>query len=118
MSATSSSSQPVFAGGGQATSPVPAPEIDASCRLPVLSLFLHAAFWLLVSSLLGLIATLKFHAPNFLADCAWFTYGRVHPAHLNALIYGFAAQAGLGVTLWMVAHLGRTRLALGPVIIA
>ena len=65
-----------------------------------------------------MIASLKFHAPGFLADCPWFTYGRVHPAHLNALIYGFAVQAGLGAALWMVAHLGRAKLALVPGVIA
>jgi cytochrome c oxidase cbb3-type subunit 1 len=36
---------------------------------------------------------------------------------MNALIYGFAMQAGLGVLLWMLAHLGRTRLQAGPPII-
>ena len=53
-----------------------------------------------------------------LADCPWFTYGRVHPAHLNALIYGFAMQAGLGVLLWITARMGQTRLAFAPAIIA
>jgi cytochrome c oxidase cbb3-type subunit 1 len=87
-------------------------DVNASCRWPVLSLFLGAAFWLVVSSVFALIASIKFHAPNFLADCAWFTYGRVHAAHLNALAYGFAAQAGLGVTLWLLAQTGKTKLAL------
>ena len=86
--------------------------MNASLRWPVLNLFLGAAFWLAVSSVFALIASLKFHAPGFLADCAWFTYGRVHPAHLHALAYGFAAQAGLGVTLWLLAQSGKTRLAL------
>jgi cytochrome c oxidase cbb3-type subunit 1 len=117
MSATSSSSQPISAGVSQGPSPVAASEIDASCRCPVLSLFVHAAFWLLVASVLGMIATLKFHAPNLLAKCAWFTYGRVHPAAMDAFLYGFAAQAGLGVTLWLMAHMGRARLAFGPAII-
>ncbi len=118
MSAISSPSQPISTGDGKAAAPVPAAEIDASCRVPVLFLFLAALAWLLAGSVLGMIATLKFHAPGLLADCPWFTYGRVHPAHLNALIYGFAAQAGLGVILWIVAHLGRTKLALAPVIFA
>ena len=86
--------------------------MNASLRWPVLNLFLGAAFWLVVSSVFALIASLKFHAPGFLADCPWFTYGRVHAAHLNALAYGFAAQAGLGVTLWLLAQTGKTRLAL------
>ena len=118
MSATSIQSQPVAASASHAVAPASALEIDTSCRAPVLVLFLSAAAWLVVSSVLGMIATLKFHQPNLLADCAWLTYGRVHPAHLNALVYGFALQAGLGVMLWLVAHLGRARLALGPGIIA
>lgn len=84
---------------------------DVSCRLPLVVLFLSAAGWLLATSVLGLIASIKFHAPGFLADCAWLTYGRVRPAGLNSMLYGFCLEAGLGVTLWMIARLGRTRLA-------
>src|SRR5439155_23239958 len=62
------------------------------------------------ASVFGLITGLKFDAPNLLAACPWFTYGRVQPAQLNALVYGFAAQAALGAALWMIARLGRTPL--------
>jgi cytochrome c oxidase cbb3-type subunit I len=93
-------------------------EIDASCRAPLLLFFLSAAVWLLAASGFGLLATLKFHSPDFLADCAWLTYGRVHPAALDSLVYGFAAQAGLSVLLWLVCHLGRTRLDFVPGILA
>jgi cytochrome c oxidase cbb3-type subunit I len=88
MSATHSSSQSVSP-GNEAIPAVPPLEIDASCRallLPIVS----AAIWLLLGSVFAFLATLKFHAPNLLADCPSFTYGRIHPAHLNALIYGFA----------------------------
>ncbi len=93
-------------------------EIDASCRLPLLVMFSSAAVWLVVASLLGMVATLKFHSPNLLADCPCFTYGRVHPASLNALIYGFGVQAGLGVLLWLICQLGCRRLALMPLVLA
>jgi cytochrome c oxidase cbb3-type subunit 1 len=59
----------------------------------------------------GLIASIKFHAPGFLADSAWLTYGRVRPAGVNSMLYGFCLQAGLGAALWMLARLGRTTLA-------
>jgi cytochrome c oxidase cbb3-type subunit 1 len=118
MSAISSTAQPVAEGDAAALPPIAAAEIDASCRAPLMLLFVSAALWLLAGSVLGLVATLKFHSPGFLADCAWLTYGRVHPAHLNALVYGFAAQAGLGVMLWLLCHLGRTRLEFAPGIIA
>jgi cytochrome c oxidase cbb3-type subunit 1 len=115
MSAQPTPSQPVSP--VDVAPPVPATEIDASCRIPLLLLFVSAAAWLVVGSLFALIATLKFHKPDFLADCAWLTYGRVHPAHLNAFIYGFAVQAGLGVLLWLFCHLGRTRLAFPTAVI-
>jgi cytochrome c oxidase cbb3-type subunit 1 len=75
------------------------------------ALFGGAAVWLALSSVLGLIASIKFHSPNFLADYAWLTYGRVHPASTNALVFGFAIPAGLGVALWLLARFGRVTLA-------
>src|ERR1035441_3253522 len=112
MSVMSSPSQPSSADLGEVKRcPIAPSEVDASCRLPLVVLFLSAAIWLLVASLFGLIASIKFHAPGFLADSAWLTYGRVRPASANAMLYGFCLQAGLGVALWMLARLGRTKLA-------
>ncbi len=85
-------------------------EIDASCRVPLFVLFVSAAVWMALASALALIASIKFHSPNFLADCSWLTYGRVHAAAANAQLYGFALQAGLGVALWIVARLGGNRV--------
>src|SRR5689334_14444439 len=86
-------------------------EIDSSCRLPLLVLFISAAIWLVIAWGLELIASIKFHSPNFLADIECLTYGRVHPAYTNALLYGGAVQAGLGVVLWLLARLGKAPLA-------
>ena len=85
-------------------------EIDRSCRMPVLILFTAAAAWLGIGAVLGVITAIKAHAPGFLADWAWLTYGRVRPAGVNALIYGFVLQAGLGLALWMFCRLGRNTL--------
>jgi cytochrome c oxidase cbb3-type subunit 1 len=85
--------------------------IDASCRVPLVVFFTGAALWIVLASLLDLVASVKFHAPGFLADCSWLTYGRVHAAAVNALLYGFALPAGFGVALRIVAKLGRTRVS-------
>jgi cytochrome c oxidase cbb3-type subunit 1 len=77
--------------------------IDRSVKGPVLFLFTNAAFWLMASTLMGLLASVKLVAPDFL-NCSWLTYGRLQPAHLNALIYGWGVQAGLGVALWLMAR--------------
>lgn len=86
-------------------------DIDSSCRLPLMVLFISAAVWLVIASVFGLIASLKFHSPQFLAGSAWLTYGRVRPAYLDSMLYGFCLQAGLGVALWLLARLGRAALA-------
>jgi cytochrome c oxidase cbb3-type subunit 1 len=86
-------------------------EIDASCRVPLFTMFVSAALWIVTASIFGLIASIKFHAPDFLSNCAWLTYGRVHAVSTNALLYGFAIQAGLGVALWIIAQSGQTKVA-------
>src|SRR5215471_17245087 len=85
-------------------------EIDVSCRGPLVVLLVSAAKWLVIASVFGLIASIKFHSPEFLADLSWLTYGRVRPAWLDAVLYGFCMQAGLGVSLWLLARLGRVVL--------
>src|ERR1044071_4903998 len=103
---------------GAVTEGVYSPQaIDASCRWPLLTLFVGAVIWLVLNSVLGLITSIKLHAPGFLADCAWLSYGRVSPAQTNALIFGFASQAAVAVALWLLCRLGRTRLTLPWLII-
>ena len=85
--------------------------IDASCRLPLFVLFGGAAFWGMIASALALAASIKFHSPDFLADSAWLTYGRVQAAAVSALLYGFALPAGLGVALWILARLCGNRVS-------
>ncbi|MGA2178927.1 MAG: cbb3-type cytochrome c oxidase subunit I [Verrucomicrobiota bacterium] len=112
---------------GGASVPVPhcgisglAPPIDASLRVPLLALFGGAALWLVLGSVLGLMASIKFHAPDFPAHCPWLTYGRVQAAADDALLYGFCIPAGLGVALWLFAQLGQAPLrgAMVPVVAA
>lgn len=92
-------------------------EIDASCRVPLFTLFVSAAVWIVIASVFELIASIKFHSPSFLSGCAPLTYGRVHAVAVNALVYGFAVQAGLGVALWIIARIGQAKVA-GPWLIS
>jgi cytochrome c oxidase cbb3-type subunit 1 len=95
-------------------------QIDTSCRVPLLVLFGGAALWLIVGSVLALVASLTFHMPDKFGDCPWGTYGHLQPAADDALLYGFCIPAGLGVALWIFARLGQTPLrgALVPVVAA
>lgn len=93
--------------------PVPHEAVDRSCRWPVLFLLLKAAGWLVISLAIGLISSIKMHSPGFWSNCEWVTFGRLRPAFFTALIYGFAIQGSLGVSLWMLARLGKTQLVAG-----
>jgi cytochrome c oxidase cbb3-type subunit 1 len=95
-------------------------QIDTSCRVPLLVLFGGAALWLVVGSVLALVASLTFHMPDKFGDCPWLTYGHLQPAADDALLYGFCIPAGLGVLLWILARIGRTPLrgAVVPVVAA
>ena len=77
--------------------------IDRSVKGPVLFLFLNAAFWLMASTILGVVAGIKSFAPEFL-DYSWLSFGRLQPAHLAALVYGWGIQVGLGIMLWLMAR--------------
>jgi len=104
MSDTSVTSQP----------PIPLPsqgEIDASCRLPLLTLFTGAALWLLLGAIGAMLASMNFHNPQMFADNMWFSYGRILPAAKAWLVYGFGLPAMFGIALWIAARLGKTLLS-------
>lgn len=85
-------------------------QIDRSCRQTVMWYYVSAVAWLLIGSLLAIIASIKMHAPGFLGSWEWLTFGRVRPAHLNTVIYGWGSMAGVGTLLWLQARLSRVRL--------
>jgi cytochrome c oxidase cbb3-type subunit 1 len=79
--------------------------IDRSTRLPSI-LFLSASLiWLLIGTAFAMIASWKFHNPMFMAMVEWQTLGLARAAHLNAVIYGWATQAAMGVAFWIMARL-------------
>jgi cytochrome c oxidase cbb3-type subunit I len=78
--------------------------IDRSVKGPVLFLFTNAAFWLMASALLGFLSAVKQLQPDFIANWEFLTFGRLRPAHLSALIYGWGIQAALGASLWLMAR--------------
>ncbi len=84
--------------------------IDASTRIPVLMFYTSAILWLLVSTLLSGFATFKLHAPNIFSGISYLTWGRIHPAQMNLMIYGWASMAGMGTAIWLMARLCRTTL--------
>jgi len=91
--------------------------IDASASGPVLFFFGNAILWLLLATVLGLITSIQLHSPTFLAGWPITTYGRLVPAYHNALGYGWATLAGMGVAIWLLARLCRVQIKLPGVLI-
>ena len=84
--------------------------VDNSTSGPVIAFVVSATFWLIAGSLLALIASFKFQFPDWWTHQAWLTFGRVRPAHLNTMIYGWISMAGVGVGIWLWARLLKTKL--------
>ena len=101
--------KPEATGEAEARAKVERAEIDASTRLPVVLFYGSAVFWLLVGTLFALLASFKMNAPTFLDQWAWLTYGRVRPAHLNTVAYGWASSAAIGTGLWLMARCAARR---------
>ena len=83
---------------------------EASCRLPVLFLTFSSAAWLAAGAVLALLASIQLYSPTFMEGCPWVTYGRLRPAAVNALVYGFALQASFALAFWLIVRLGRVTL--------
>src|SRR5213596_2392457 len=84
--------------------------IDASTRVPVLMFYASAVVWLLLGTLLAAFTSFKLHAPDLLSNVSVLTWGRIRPAHLNVMLYGWASMVGMGTAIWLMARLCRTTL--------
>ncbi len=87
-----------------------ASEVDASNAIPLYGIFMAGIGWLVLGSILGLIASVKLHAPALLSQFPALTYGRLIPAQNTIFLYGFAMQIGLGIAIWIISRLGRTKI--------
>ncbi len=79
--------------------------MDQRAALPVLLYFGTAIIWLLVGTVFGLVSSLKFDMPFWLDSVPALTFGRIRPAHLDAVTYGWASLAGAGCLVWLTSRL-------------
>src|SRR6266404_7274870 len=84
--------------------------IDASTRVPVLMFYASAIIWLLIGTVMAGFVSFKLHAPDWLSDIGPLTWGRMRPAHMNVMVYGWASMAAMGTAIWIMARLCRTTL--------
>ncbi|CAN5525263.1 cbb3-type cytochrome c oxidase subunit I [soil metagenome] len=84
--------------------------IDASTRVPVLMFYSSAIVWLLAATLCGALVSLKSHMPDLLAGVSFLTFGRIRPAYMNMMLFGWGSMVGIGTSIWLMARLSRTTL--------
>ncbi|HAV23098.1 MAG TPA: hypothetical protein DCX46_06330 [Bacteroidetes bacterium] len=87
--------------------------LDESARTPTVVYFATAVVWLVVGSVFGLLTGLKFSLPDLLGTIPALTFGRIRPAHLNTIMYGWASLAGCGMIVWLTTRLCKVQLQLG-----
>lgn len=81
-------------------------EIDANARFPLSLILGSALLWLIVSGVLALLSYAQALNPRLLEDCAYFSFGRTRAMQETAFIYGWVANAGFAVSLWILGRLG------------
>jgi cytochrome c oxidase cbb3-type subunit I len=86
-------------------------EIDVSCRLPLLALFISGAIWLVISSVFAFLASLVFHKPDLFSNSFTFSYGHLVAVRETGFLYGGGVQLGLAIVAWLFCRIGRTPLA-------
>jgi cytochrome c oxidase cbb3-type subunit 1 len=85
-------------------------EADRSTAFVTFVFLSCAVVWLVVASLAGLTSSIKLHEPDWLTEQAWLSFGRLRTIHLNAVAYGWAPMAALGIAIWMLPRLLKTPL--------
>lgn len=69
-----------------------------------------ATFWLLFGTTVGQYLGIKFVVPD-VDQASWLSFGRLRPVHTNAVFWGWASLAMLGLGYYVVALVGNVRLA-------
>ena len=86
------------------------PDIDPALSRLIRWYIGSATFWLLFGTTIGEYMGIKFVAPD--ADhFAWLSFGRIRPVHTNAVFWGWASLAMLGLGYYIVPMVSNTPLA-------
>ncbi|MET4080561.1 cytochrome c oxidase cbb3-type subunit 1 [Pedobacter sp. UYP30] len=85
------------------------PNIDPDLAKLILWFFGTATFWLVFGTTVGEYLGIKFVAPD--ADhISWLSFGRLRPVHTNAVFWGWASLAMLGLGHYIVPRVSNVQL--------
>lgn len=80
----------------------------AATRL-IYAYLVFAAAWLVIGTLFGQYAGLKFVWPD-MEHLPWLSFGRIRPAHTNAVFWGWTSLAAIGMALYVVPRTSQRTL--------
>jgi cytochrome c oxidase cbb3-type subunit I/II len=73
--------------------------------------WLYAAIlWFPIFTTFGLIMAIKFFVPTFLVDSPLDTFGRIRPAHVNGLLFGFLSSGLIGSMYYVLPRVAKVSL--------
>ncbi len=87
----------------------PRPYIEPDLTKLILWYIGCAAFWLLFGTTIGEYIGIKFVAPD-VDHYSWLSFGRLRPVHTNAVFWGWASLAMMGLAYYVVP-----RVSNGPI---
>jgi cytochrome c oxidase cbb3-type subunit 1 len=87
----------------------PSPAADPETVRISYQYLLAGTLWLLVGTVVGLIAALKLNRPD-LFPASWLSYGRIRPIHTNTLFWGWSSMSLVGLALYVVSSTSRVPL--------
>jgi cytochrome c oxidase cbb3-type subunit I/II len=67
--------------------------------------FFFAVLWFPFFASFGFIMAVKFFLPDFIGGEAWATFGRIRPAHVNGVLFGFVSSGLIGCMLYIIPRL-------------
>lgn len=79
----------------------PRPSIDPKLTRLILYYLGFATFWLVLGTTVGEYVGIKFVAPD-VDHQSWLSFGRLRPVHTNAVFWGWASLAMLGLAYYVI----------------
>ena len=71
---------------------------------------ISAVVWLVIGMTMGLTGAIEFIAPDMSSSIAQITFSRLRPTHVNTVAFGWLSMANIGIVLYIIPNLCRTKL--------
>ncbi len=86
------------------------PNIDPALTKLILWYLGCATFWLLFGTTVGEYLGIKFVAPD-IDQYSWLSFGRLRPVHTNAVFWGWASLAMMGLAYYVIPRVSNVPIA-------